>query len=94
MLLTATACSFEKGLEEPPRLTVILGEQQISASQISCGWTYKNTDMIADGVHPLQFDKEPVQTAETVAVLRFGAEPQRTGRSRASKRTARTHYSY
>ncbi len=81
LILTLTGCTYESPLKEPPAMSVFVGDQQIKVYSGSYDWEYKkplgsSTYTIADGVHPLESNAETYTTAETVATLRFGAEPQ------------------
>ncbi len=77
LLLLLTGCSLEEVLTEPPRATVICGDQQINVQSGSYHWDIgRDSSVIADGIHPLDTQDEAVLTDQATATLQFGAQPQ------------------
>lgn len=91
LMLTSCAAKPEQASEqpsdlptEPPSLTVTDGESQRSCGSGSYGWTYalengQSCHTLADGIHPLQFDREPhLTTSADTVTLSFSPAPERT----------------
>lgn len=69
-------------LKEPPQLTVICGEDRITALTGTTSWTYQNPNgtssgFVADSMHPLQTQNwlTPLETTEAAAELFFTCQP-------------------